>query len=137
MAMSVGSADGEVMVEMNTTPLIDVMLVLLTLLIITIPIQSHAVKLDMPQPNQKPPDVVPESVELGVDFDGTITWNGTTVTVPELDGYLKDAAIKATPPEIHVSPNRLASYDKVAEVLAHAQRIGVTHIGFTGIDQYE
>src|SRR3954463_7004262 len=138
MAMSVGSGgEGEVMVEMNTTPLIDVMLVLLTLLIITIPIQSHAVKLDMPRPNQKPPDVVPESVELGVDFDGTITWNGNVVTIPELDGYLKSEAIKATPSEIHVSPNRLASYDKVAEVLAHAQRIGVTHIGFVGIDQYE
>jgi len=138
MAMSVGSGgEGEVMVEMNTTPLIDVMLVLLTLLIITIPIQSHAVKLDMPRPNQKPPDITPESVELAVDFDGTITWNGNTVTIPELDGYLKSEAIKATPSEIHVSPNRLATYDKVAEVLAHAQRIGVTHIGFVGIDQYQ
>ena len=138
MGMSVGSGgEGEVMVEMNTTPLIDVMLVLLTLLIITIPIQSHAVKLDMPQPNQKPPDVIPESVELGIDFDGTITWNGTTVTIPELDSYLKNETTKATPAEIHVSPNRLATYDKVAEVLAHAQRIGVTHIGFVGIDQYQ
>ena len=137
MAMNVGSgSEGDVMVEMNTTPLIDVMLVLLTLLIITIPIQSHAVKLDMPQPNQKPPDTPPDSVDLGIDFDGTITWQGTTVSINDLDGYLRDAALKNPQPEIHVNPNRLAKYDSVAEVLAHAQRLGVLHIGFVGVDQY-
>ncbi len=137
MAMSVGSGgEGEPLVEMNTTPLIDVMLVLLTLLIITIPIQTHAVKLDMPRPNNAPPPTPPETVELVVDFDGTITWNGNVVTVPQLDGYLKNASEQATQPEIHVAPNRLASYDRVAEVLAHAQRLGVTKIGFVGIDQY-
>jgi biopolymer transport protein ExbD len=137
MAMNVGSGgEGEVMVEMNTTPLIDVMLVLLTLLIITIPIQTHAVKLDMPQPNVTPPPTPPETVELVVDFDGTITWNGTTVSIADLDGYFKNAAEKTPQPEIHVNPNRLAKYDQVAEVLAHAQRIGVTHIGFVGVDQY-
>jgi biopolymer transport protein ExbD len=137
MAMSVGSGgEGEVLVEMNTTPLIDVMLVLLTLLIITIPIQTHAVKLDMPRPNTTPPPTPPETVDLVVDFDGTITWNGTTVSINDLDGYLKDAANKTPQPEIHVNPNRLAKYDWVAEVLAHAQRIGVTHIGFVGVDQY-
>jgi biopolymer transport protein ExbD len=135
--MSVGNAtEGDVMVEMNTTPLIDVMLVLLTLLIITIPIQTHAVKLDMPRPNNAPPPVPPETVDLVVDFDGTITWNGTVVSIADLDGYLKNAAEKDPQPEIHVSPNRLAKYDWVAEVLAHAQRIGVTHIGFVGVDQY-
>jgi biopolymer transport protein ExbD len=137
MSMSVGSGgEGEPLVEMNTTPLIDVMLVLLTLLIITIPIQTHAVKLDMPRPNSAPPPTPPETVELVVDFDGTITWNGNVVTVPQLDGYLKNASEQATQPEIHVAPNRLASYDRVAEVLAHAQRMGVTKIGFVGIDQY-
>jgi len=79
MAMSTSTAEGEVMVEMNTTPLIDVMLVLLTLLIITLPIQTHAVKLDMPAPNPNPPTVIPETVELVVDFDGTVLWNGTPV----------------------------------------------------------
>ena len=81
MSMNVGNAAGEdeVMVEMNTTPLIDVMLVMLTLLILTLPPQTHAVKLDMPQPNQPPPLVTPVSVDLGVDFDGTITWNGDAV----------------------------------------------------------
>jgi biopolymer transport protein ExbD len=136
MAMSTGTAEGEVMVEMNTTPLIDVMLVLLTLLIITLPIQTHAVKLDMPAPNSTPPTVIPETVELGVDFDGTVTWNGTAVDRPTMDAYLADAARKDPQPEIHVNANRLAKYDPVARVLADAQRLGATHIGFTGIDQY-
>jgi biopolymer transport protein ExbD len=136
MAMSTSTADGEVMVEMNTTPLIDVMLVLLTLLIITLPIQTHAVKLDMPAPNNTPPAVIPETVELGVDFDGTITWNSVPVDRATMDAYFLDASKKDPQPEIHVSPNRLAKYDAVAKVLADAQRLGVTHIGFTGIDQY-
>ncbi len=136
MAMSTSTADGEVMVEMNTTPLIDVMLVLLTLLIITLPIQTHAVKLDMPAPNSTPPTVIPETVELGVDFDGTITWNGVVVDRATMDAYFVDASKKDPQPEIHVTPNRLAKYDAVARVLADAQRLGATHIGFTGIDQY-
>jgi biopolymer transport protein ExbD len=138
MAMSTSTADGEVMVEMNTTPLIDVMLVMLTLLIITLPIQTHAVKLDMPAPNSKPPDVVPQTVELGVDFDGTITWNGTSVDRGTMDAYLADIGKKPADAqdEIHVNPNRLAKYDAVAKVLADAQRLGAVHIGFSGIDQY-
>jgi biopolymer transport protein ExbD len=139
MAMSASTADGEVMVEMNTTPLIDVMLVLLTLLIITLPIQSHAVKLDMPAPNSKPPDVIPQTVDLGVDFDGTITWNGTAVDRGTMDAYLADIGKKknADQDEIHVTANRLAKYDYVAKVLADAQRLGATHIGFSGIDQFQ
>lgn len=136
MAMSGGSDDGEPMMEMNTTPLIDVMLVLLVLLIVTLPIQTHAVKLDMPAPNATPPTVVPETVELGVDFDGTVTWNGMAVDRSTMDAYFADAARKDPQPEIHVNANRLAKYDAVARVLADAQRLGATHIGFTGIDQY-
>jgi len=138
MAMSTSTADGEVMVEMNTTPLIDVMLVLLTLLIITLPIQTHAVKLDMPAPNSTPPTVIPQTVELGVDFDGTITWNGTPVDRGTMDAYFADIGKKPTAEqdEIHVNPNRLAKYNAVAMVLADAQRLGATHIGFSGIDQY-
>jgi biopolymer transport protein ExbD len=138
MAMSTSTADGEVMVEMNTTPLIDVMLVLLTLLIITLPIQTHAVKLDMPAPNATPPTVIPQTVELGVDFDGTITWNGAPVDRPTMDAYFADIGKKPAEAqdEIHVNPNRLAKYDAVAKVLADAQRLGATHIGFSGIDQY-
>jgi len=138
MAMSTSTADGDVMVEMNTTPLIDVMLVLLTLLIITLPIQTHAVKLDMPQPNATPPTFIPPTVELGVDFDGTVTWNSVAVDRATMDSYLADIGKKPSDQqdEIHVSPNRLAKYDAVARVLADAQRLGATHIGFSGIDQY-
>ena len=136
MAMSTGTADGEVMVEMNTTPLIDVMLVLLVLLIVTLPIQTHAVKLDMPAGNSTPPTVEPVTVDLGVDFDGTVTWNGTVVDRATMDSYFEDAARKNPQPEIHVNANRLAKYDAVAKVLADAQRLGATHIGFSGIDQY-
>jgi biopolymer transport protein ExbD len=138
MAMSSGTAEGQVMVEMNTTPLIDVMLVLLTLLIITLPIQTHAVKLDMPAGNSPPPLVIPQTVELGVDFDGTITWNGTPVDRGTMDAYFADIGKKPSDQqdEIHVNPNRLAKYDAVALVLADAQRLGATHIGFSGIDQY-
>jgi biopolymer transport protein ExbD len=136
MAMNIGneSGEGEVMVEMNTTPLIDVMLVLLTLLIITLPIQTHAVKLDMPKPNVLPPPIPPVVVTLVVDFDGTILWNNTPVNRATLDQYLESAQSDDPQPEIHLQPNRLAKYDTVAMVLADAQRIGVTHIGFTGIE---
>ena len=139
MAGSVGpaSGEGEVMVEMNTTPLIDVMLVLLVMLIITLPIQTHAVKLDMPPKNQPPPPIPPTVVELGVDFDGTITWNNQPVNMATLDGYFTQEALKGdTQDEIHLRPNRLAKYDTVAKVLADAQRLGVTKIGFVGNEQY-
>jgi biopolymer transport protein ExbD len=138
MAMSVGSAgDGEVMVDINTTPLIDVMLVLLIMLIITIPVQTHAVKLDMPITNTPPPDVPPPVINLVVDFDGTITWDGTTV--PDrgtLESYIAQARDKDPQPELHIAPNRLAKYGVVAEVLAEAQRLGLTKIGFVGNEQY-
>ena len=138
MAMSASAADGEVMVDINTTPLIDVMLVLLTLLILTLPIQTHAVKLDMPRPNQTPPtDATPTMVDLGVDFDGTITWNGDKVD-RDTTGHLAagSGARRIRRRKSSSIPNRLAKYDAVAMVLADAQHLGVTHIGFTGIDQY-
>ncbi len=139
MAMKVGSSLGEqeVMVEINTTPLIDVMLVILVMLIITIPIQTHAVKLDMPRPNTPPPLIQPETILLEVDFDGTPLWNGNAVpNRATLDTYLSDAAKKDPQPEIHLKPNRLAKYDDVARVLADAQRLGVTKIGFIGTEEY-
>ena len=141
MAMSVGSSSGsdEVMVDMNTTPLIDVMLVLLVMLIITIPIQTHAVKLDLPQSktdNPVPP-TPPVVVDLEIDFDGTPIWNGTPVTSrAQLDKYFEDTANQVPQPEVHLRPNRLAKYDAVARALADAQRLGVTKIGFIGNDQY-
>ena len=141
MSMSVGPSSGEaeVMVEMNTTPLIDVMLVLLIMLIVTIPIQTHAVKLDMPRPNNNNPqnNTPREVVDLEIDFDGTIMWNGNIVTDEgQLKAYLADIASRKPQPEIHLRPNRLAKYDHVARVLGTAQRIGVRRIGFVGNEQY-
>ncbi|MGH6889757.1 MAG: ExbD/TolR family protein [Rhizomicrobium sp.] len=139
MAMNVGQAGGdqEVMVDMNTTPLIDVMLVLLVMLIITIPIQTHAVKLNMPNPNTPPPTTQPVVHTLGIDFDGTISWDGKTVPgIDALGVYFKEIADEPVQDEVHVSPNRLAKYDTVAKVLAEASRDGVTKIGFTGEEKY-
>lgn len=139
MAMSMGGPEGDVMVEMNTTPLIDVMLVLLVMLIITIPVQTHAVKLDMPRPNanQNQPQTQREVVDLEVDFDGTVMWNGNVVAnEKQLQGYFLDIAARNPQPEIHLRPNRLVKYDFVARVLAMAQRLGVRRIGFVGNEQY-
>lgn len=140
MAMNVGSSGGEdePMVEMNTTPLIDVLLVLLIMLIITIPIQTHAVKLDMPRPTNAPVEAVkPEIVNLEVDFDGSIIWNGSYVgDEATFESYLRTAAATVPQPEVHLRPNRLAKYDHVAHVLATAQRLGVLKIGFVGNEQY-
>ncbi len=135
MAMEMKRGEGEPMMEINMTPLIDVMLVLLTLLIITLPIQTHAVKLDMPQ-GGPPPKIQIPVVNLGIDFDGTILWNGSAVDRATLRSYFADAAVADPQPEIHLNPNKLARYDIVAKVLADAQRIGVKKIGFTGLDQY-
>src|ERR1043166_7298693 len=132
MAMSSSTGEGEVMVEINTTPLIDVMLVLLTLLILTLPPQTHAVKLDMPRTNNPPPPVPPPSVNLVVDFDGTILWEGHAIDRATLDSYFKQSLDADPQPEIHLNPNPLAKYDVVAKVLGDAQRLGVTKIGFVG-----
>ena len=140
MAMNVGNAsgEGEVMVEMNTTPLIDVMLVMLTLLIITLPIQTHAVKLDMPKPTINPPPPLVAPVELRIDFDGTIIWNGQPISRDTMDSYFVSEAQQELPmqPEIHLNPDLLAKYDTVAIVLADAQRLGITKIGFSNTSQY-
>ncbi len=135
MAMAM-KAEDDVMLDINMTPLIDVLLVLLTLLIITLPIQTHAVKLDMPQPNPNPPQIQPIVVNLVVDFDGSILWNGTAVDRGTLASYFQNASQQDPQPEIHLNPNKLARYDIVAKVLADAQRLGVKKIGFTGLDQY-
>lgn len=135
MAMNTHLAEGELAMEINTTPLIDVMLVLLTLLVLTLPIQTNAIKLDMPT-LQPPLATPPPSVKLEVDFDGKIYWDGTMVDRKTLDSYLVQSLNQFPQPEIHVSPANLASYDDVAMVLGDAQRLGVTKIGFDGIGQY-
>ena len=139
MAMSGGKDDGSPMMEMNTTPLIDVMLVLLIMFIITIPIQTHAVKMNMPvpNPNQAPPPKPPEIIRIDVDFDGTIGWNGQVVPDrADLETRLKQVAAMPDQPEVHLRPNKLVTYRYVAMVMASAQRLGVTKIGLVGNEQF-
>ncbi len=132
-----GDGEPEVMVDINTTPLIDVMLVLLIMLIITIPIQMHSVKMDLPVGNPPPPARPPEIVQIDIDFDGTTTWNGAPVpNAAALEQRLSQAAAEPVQPEIHLRPNKLAPYRDVAGVLAAAQRVGATKIGLVGNEQY-
>jgi len=141
MAMNVGTGSGsgepEVMVDINTTPLIDVMLVLLIMLIITIPIQLHAVNLNLPVGNPPPPLTPPEVVQIDVDFDGTVLWNGEVIpNSVVLGSKLATAAAQPEQPEIHLRPNKLVSYKSVAAVMAAAQRAGITKLGLIGNEQF-
>jgi biopolymer transport protein ExbD len=137
MAMAVGERqEGEPLSEINTTPLIDVMLVLLIMLIVTLPPQRHAVKLDTPLPPPPnappPPPDLPDPIRIMVDFDGSILWNGSIVTRNQLDQNLKIEAARAVQPEIHIEPHRLAKYGVVAHVMAAAQRNGLKKMGVIG-----
>jgi biopolymer transport protein ExbD len=139
MNVSSGKSGGEpeVMVDINTTPLIDVMLVLLIMLIITIPIQMHAVKMNLPVGNPPPPLTQPEVVQIDIDFDGTMTWNGTPITGQGmLESKFAQVAAEPDQAEIHVRPNKLVPYKDVAAVMAAAQREGATKIGLIGNEQY-
>ncbi|MET0383623.1 MAG: biopolymer transporter ExbD [Burkholderiaceae bacterium] len=135
--MNPAGDDADVMVDINTTPLIDVMLVLLIMLIITIPIQTHAVKLNMPVASDAPPPTPPAVIEVTVDFDGTIGWNGEAVKDrADLQTRLYRVTRMPDQPEVHLEPNKLAPYKYVAEVMAEAQRLGVTKIGIVGNEQF-
>ena len=140
MAMNVGSGGGgepDVMMDINTTPLIDVMLVLIIMLIITIPVQLHTVNLNMPAGNPPPPTKEPVVVTIDIDFDGTILWNGEALpTCEALQAKLVQAAAQADQPEVHVRPNKLVEYKFVAEVLAESQRLGVSKLGMVGNEQF-
>jgi biopolymer transport protein ExbD len=138
MSIPVGGT-GATFVDINTTPLIDVMLVLLVTLIITLPVMTHAVKLDMPNANNPPPppDQQPEVIDLEIDFDGTVVWNGTPVTgIAQLEGYFNAERDKVPQPEIHLRPDRRAKYDIVAKVLAAAQRNHMKKIGFVNVAEF-
>ena len=138
MSMQVGSGGGEdaPMMEMNMTPLIDVMLVLLILFIITIPIQTHAVKMNMPIPSNVQPKEPRPPIRVDIDFDGTIGWNGVAVTRDELQAKLREVAAEPDQQEVHMRPNKLVTYKDVAFVMASAQRLGVTKIGLVGNEQF-
>ena len=137
MSMSVGSGgEDEPMMDINMTPLIDVMLVLLIMFIITIPVMTHAVKLDMPRASNAPSQVQPVVINLEIDFDGTVLWNGTPVDIESLEGYFRREAASEPQPELHIRPSKRAKYDVVARVLASAQRNGMRKIGFVGNEQF-
>jgi biopolymer transport protein ExbD len=138
MAMAVGGTEGEPMMDINTTPLIDVMLVLLIMFIITIPIQTHAVKLDLPvDSNQNtPPPVDPVKNKIVIDPAGTITWNGNPVNEVQLRQYLDLTTTMTPTPELHIQPHPEARYDAVDKVLAVVKRANVTAMGFVGNEAY-
>jgi biopolymer transport protein ExbD len=132
------NADGEPMMDINTTPLIDVMLVLLIMFIITIPIQTHAVKLDLPvnQPNQPPPPIDPVKNVLSINAQDQVMWNGTPVSMEQLRQYL-DVTQQMNPvPELHLQPDATARYEVVDEVLAVTKRAHVQKMGFVGNEYY-
>ena len=144
MSMNVGAPggdeDGDVMMDINTTPLIDVMLVLLIMFIITIPIQTHAVKMNMPVPsNAAPPPKPPEIIRIDVDFDGTIGLNHEVIESGNralIEQRLMAVAAQADQPEVHLRPNKLVVYKHVAMIMATAQRLGVTKIRIVGNEQF-
>jgi biopolymer transport protein ExbD len=131
MAMgSLSDGDDELNPEMNTTPLVDVMLVLLIIFMITIPVMNHAVKIDLPHATNKPNDVKPESINLSVDTDSKIYWNAEEIDVEELKARIAEAASKDPQPEIHLRGARTVQYEKVAQVMAAVQSGGLKKIGF-------
>ena len=137
MGMSIGGGKDEPMMEMNMTPLIDVLLVLLVMFIITIPVMTHAVKLDMPRATNAPSLAQPIIIQLEIDFDGTVLWNGTPVPdFNTLDAYFRREAAVEPQPELHIRPSKRANYDVVARVLASAQRNGMRKIGLVGNEQF-
>jgi biopolymer transport protein ExbD len=152
MAMNVGPVGGtrdpEVMIDINTTPLIDVMLVLLVMLIITIPIQLHSVNLNMPVGNPPPPPVLPEVVKIDIAPTGTIDWDGKTEpgsifwngeAMPDrlsLLYRLQEASKQPVQPELHLRPDKASKYELTAGVMASAQRFGLTKIGIVGSEQF-
>ena len=141
MGMNVGSSGGgdeaDVMLDVNTTPLIDVMLVLLVMLIITIPIQLHSVNLDMPPPSKNPPPTDPVVHEVAIDFDGTVFWDGSALpNLAALEVKLSEVVAVPDQPEVHIKPNKLAEYGNVAAVMASAQRLGVKKMAMVGNEQF-
>ena len=137
MSMAVGERDdNEPMMDMNTTPFIDVMLVLLIMFIITIPVQTHAVKIDLPVPNNDTSNVDPEKNKVMIDPAGTITWNGTPVDLAQLAQYLEQTKALPVEPELQVQPDPFARYIVVDNVMAVIKRSGVGKLGFVGNEQY-
>jgi biopolymer transport protein ExbD len=130
MAMAVSSKEGKSYSDINMTPLIDVMLVLLIIFIITIPSQTHAVKIDNPSHNQPPSTMHPEVIELSIDFDGTLQWNRATMNRTTMQSYIGQEAAKNPQPEVHIAVDKFSKYEIVAQILADLQHRGLKKIGF-------
>ena len=138
MQTTTDNRQGEPMMDMNIVPLIDILLVLLVMFIITIPVQTHAVKLDLPvnQPNQTPPPIDPVKNKVSINAQGQILWNDSPVTKPQLRAYL-DATQQMNPiPELHLQPDATARYELVDEVLAITKQAHVQKMGFVGNEYY-
>jgi biopolymer transport protein ExbD len=138
MSMAVAGDEDEPMMDINTTPLIDVMLVLLIMFIITIPIQTHAVKLDLPQdqPNQQPPPIDPVKNKIVITPQNEVLWNGTPIDLTRLRQYLDVTQTMNPIPELHLQPDPNARYELVDEVLAVTKRARVEKMGFVGNEAY-
>ncbi len=130
--MAFGTQDeaDEVMNEINMTPLVDVMLVLLIIFIITVPVMKHSVQVDLPRAANQPEMVKPETIRLSVKADGSYHWNGQAVDDAELQALLQAEAAKDPQPDLHIRGDREVRYERVAQAMASAQRAGVRKIGF-------
>ena len=130
MAISVGKDEGDPMVEPNVIPLVDVMLVLLIIMIITVPVMIHAVKIDLPKEVNRPTETKPENINLSIDFDGAIYWNDGAVDKESLLNYVLQEAVKDPQPEVHIRADKRARYEYVADTLYVLQRGGMRKVGF-------
>ncbi len=135
MAFSSGGGSGP-MSEINVTPLVDVMLVLLIIFMITVPMLSHKIKIDLPQPtNQPPPPNPPEPIALTVKTTGQLYWNDEPITEEALQAQLRVTAQKDPQPELNIKPDKTVKYQLVATVMADAKNAGMVKIGFVSADQ--
>jgi biopolymer transport protein ExbD len=130
MAIAVGKDVGDPMVEPNVIPLVDVMLVLLIIMIITVPVMTQAVKIDLPKELNRPTDTKPENINLSIDFDGSLYWNENGVTRNDLLNYVLQEAVKDPQPEVHIRADKRARYEHVSDTLAVLQRGGMRKVGF-------
>jgi len=130
MAVSVGGDRSDPMVEPNVIPLVDIMLVLLIIFIITIPVMTHAVKIDLPRNVPNPPSEQPEFIDVAIDFDGSIIWNNSVIDRDTMLNYVAVDAAKDPQPEVHLRANPRVRYEYVADVLFAIQRGGLKKIGF-------
>jgi biopolymer transport protein ExbD len=135
MATAAASNEGKSYSDINMTPLIDVMLVLLIIFIITIPSQTNSIKIDNPIPQEPPPALV-QVIDLSIDFDGSLAWNAMPMDRATMQDFISLVANKTPQPEVHIIANRFARYEVVAQTLADLQRRGLKKIGFLNNDSY-